>query len=150
MCLYFQSIFMKKKFVAIILISFTSAILHAQINKIVFNKNDEDDNKVFTKVEIEAGANPRELAEHIKKKSQLPDSILKTIPAGAYKVSVEFIIDVHGNTGQVKAKNDPGFGLAERAENILRSYKGEWKPASQCGRLVKSYKTQSVVFIISD
>jgi len=90
------------------------------------------------------------LAEHFKKHSQLPDSISNTIPAGTYKVSVEFVIDVHGNIGQLKAKNDPGFGLARRAENILRSYKGEWRPASQCGRLVKSYKTQPVVFIISD
>ncbi len=114
------------------------------------NTSAQDDNKVFTKVEIEAGANPRALAEHIKKKTQLTDSISKTIPAGTYKVSVEFIIDVHGNIGQVKAKNDPGYGFAERAENILRSYKGEWKPASQCGRLVKSYKTQPVVFIIAD
>lgn len=136
---------MKKKFVAFILIYFASAVLHAQSKE-----SDEDDNMIFTKTEIEAGTNPRALAEHIRKNILLPDSVLKTIPAGAYKIYVEFIIDVHGNISQVKAKNDPGFGLAERAENILRSYKGEWKPASQCGRLVKSYKTQPVVFIISE
>ena len=83
--------------------------------------------------------------EHINKKTQLPDSILKNIPAGTYKVNVQFVIDIHGNVGQIKAKNDPGYGLAKKAVNVVSSYKGKWKPANQCGRNVKAYRKQPIV-----
>ena len=109
----------------------------------------QDQNKVFEKVELDANTNQKAWMEHISKRTQLPDSIIKNIPAGMYKVNVEFVIDVHGNVGQIKAKNDPGFGLAERAINALSSYKGEWKPANQCGRNVKAYKVQIITFVIS-
>ena len=87
----------------------------------------KNENKVFEKVELEAGTNEKAWAEHIRKKTQLPDSILNSIPAGTYLVNVQFIIDKHGNIGQVKAKNDPGYGLAVRAENIISTYTGAWR-----------------------
>ena len=110
--------------------------------------NAQEEVKVFEKVEIEANTNEKALTEHIMKKTQLPDSILKTIPGGTYKVNVQFVIDKHGNVGQVKAKNDPGFGLARRAENIISTYNGTWRPATQCGRNVTAYRVQPVTFII--
>jgi len=73
---------------------------------------------------------------------------LKDIPPGTYKISVQFIIDVHGNIGQIKTLDDPGYGLAKRALIAVSSYKGEWKPANQCGRNVKAYRKQQVVFIV--
>ena len=104
--------------------------------------------RVFEKVELEAGTNEKAWAEHIMKKSQLPDSIVKNIPAGTYKVDVQFVIDKHGNIGQVKAKNDPGFDLAKRAENVISTYSGAWRPATQCGRNVNAYRVQPVIFMI--
>ena len=44
--------------------------------------------------------------------------------------------------------NDPGYGLAKKALNVVSSYKGEWKSANQCGRNVKAYRTQSIVFSV--
>ena len=111
--------------------------------------NAQKEVNVFEKVEIEAGTNEKAWKEHIAKKTQLPDSILNSIPAGSYQVKVQFIIDKHGNIGQIKAKNDPGFGLAKRAENIVLSYNGTWRPATQCGRNVNAYKTQTITFVIS-
>ena len=111
--------------------------------------NAQREAKVFEKVELEANTNERTWMEHIKKKTQLPDSILKEIPPGIYKVNVQFVIDKHGNIGQIKAKNDPGFGLAVRAESIISTYNGTWKPATQCGRNVNAYKTQPISFVVS-
>ena len=111
------------------------------------NAQDEEKN-VFTKVEIEAATNPKAWAEHVRTHTELPDSILKEIPQGTYNVNVQFIIDKHGNIGQVKAKNDPGYGLAKRAERIISNYKGKWQPATQCGRNVNAYKVQSIIFIV--
>lgn len=108
----------------------------------------QDENKVFEKIEINAHTDQKAWAEHISKKTQLPDSVLKNIPPGTYKVNVQFIIDVHGNMGQIKTLNDPGYGLTERAINVVSSYKGEWKPANQCGRNVKAYRREAIVFII--
>ena len=109
--------------------------------------NAQKENRVFEKVELEANTNEKALAEHIRKKTQLPDSI-KNIPAGTYIVNVQFIIDRHGNIGQVKAKNDPGYGLAVRAEYIISTYTGIWRPAIQCGRNVKAYRTQPITFVM--
>jgi len=110
--------------------------------------NAQDENKVFEKVEQNANTNQKAWTEHIAKNSQLPDSVAKNIPAGIYKVNVEFIIDVHGNMGQIKALDDPGYGLAKRALLAVSSYKGEWKPANQCGRNVKAYRKQLITFIV--
>ena len=108
----------------------------------------QEENKIFEKVELNAHTDQKQWAAHIAKKTQLPDSVVKDIPSGTYKVNVQFIIDVHGNMGQIKALNDPGYGLAERAINAVSSFKGEWKPANQCGRNVKAYKVQTIAFVI--
>ena len=97
--------------------------------------NAQKEFNVFEKIEIEAGTNEKAWKEYLAKKTQLPDSILNSIPAGTYRVNVQFIIDKHGNIGQIKAKNDPGFGLAKRAESIVSSYNGTWRPATQCGQM---------------
>lgn len=130
---------MSKKLFICLVVLFSSAIINAQ-----------DEEKIFVKVENEAHTNLKQWTDHIKMNTQLPDSVSKNIPAGTYKVNVQFIVDVHGSIGQIKAKDNPGYGLAEKAENILRAYNGQWKPASQCGRLVKAYRTQPIVFVVKD
>jgi protein TonB len=108
----------------------------------------QDENKVFEKVEQNANTNQKTWTEHISKKTQLPDSIIKDIPVGIYKVNVQFVVDIHGTIGQVKVKNDPGYGLAKMAIDVILTYKGKWQPANQCGRNVKSYKEQPLTFIV--
>jgi len=56
----------------------------------------QDENKVFEKIEINAHTNQKAWAEHISKKTQLPDSLVKVLSFGTYKVIVQFIIEVHG------------------------------------------------------
>lgn len=106
--------------------------------------------QVFTKVEINAGTDQRKWQQYLEKALVLPDSIKQKIPSGAYTVQLQFVIDQHGYIGQVRALNDPGFGLAEKAAKILKNYTGSWQPATQCGRAVKSYQQQSLLFIIED
>jgi len=94
---------MKKQFFILFFLSFVYTISYAQ-----------EKEKVFEKVEIISSTNMKNWNDHIIKATQLPEKNCKDIPAGTYKVSVQFIIDVHGNIGQVKAKNDPGFGLVKK------------------------------------
>jgi hypothetical protein len=106
---------------------------------------------VFQKVELDTG--PVDLVawnNYLQKNTQLPESIAKQIPKGTYKVVVKFIVDKDGYIGQVEAVNDPGFGLAERAIKIIRNYNIAWRPASQCGRTVNSYRQLPLVFVVAD
>ena len=127
---------------------FFAVLSNAQV--IESKKTGDEEPHIFTRVEVEANTNPKAWTEHVRKNTQLPDSALQNIPSGTYKINVQFIVDKHGDIGQVKAKNDPGYGLAKRAEKIISSYKGTWQPASQCGRLVNAYKVQPITFIIPD
>ena len=126
---------MNRKAFASILFTFFVTFINAQ-------------NKVFEKVEVEATTNQKLWNEHMARYSQLPDSVLKNIPPGTYLVSVQFIIDIHGSLGQIETQNDPGYGLAKRAMKAVETYKGEWKPANQCGRNVKAYRKQEFTFVI--
>ena len=135
----------KKIFISTLSLLFT-VIIHAQV--IIDEKEKEDEDKVFTKVNIEAYTNEKAWANHISKYTQLPASVLKDIPPGTYKITVQFVIDVHGNIGQIKTFDDPGYGLAKMALTAVSSYKGEWKPANQCGRNVKAYRKETIVFIV--
>jgi protein TonB len=128
---------MKRKLFITILLLIPFTFLQAQ-----------DENIVFEKVEVNANTDQEVGTEHIAKKIQFPDSVIKEIPAGTYKVNVQFVVDIHGNIGQAKAKNDPGFGLAKMAVEVISTYKGKWQPANQCGRIVKSYKGQPITFIV--
>ena len=110
-----------------------------------------EEDKIFQKVEPEAGpVDPVAWNKYLQKSTQLPDTIARQIPMGTYKVVVKFIVDKYGYIGQVEATNDPGFGLAERAVKIIRNYNIAWRPASQCGRNVKAYRQWPVVFVIKD
>lgn len=109
----------------------------------------QNEEHIFQKVETDANTNPRSWAAHVKKYTELPDSVSNSIPHGVYTVTVQFVIDVHGNIGQVKAVNDPGYGLAKRAEKMVLSYTGKWQSAIQCGRIVRSYKQLLIVFTVA-
>jgi len=122
--------------------------LHSTAQK---NKNKEEDaDKVFTKIEVNAHTDERAWTAYIKKSAVLPDSVAAAIPPGSYPVKVSFIVDQYGNIGEVKAGSNPGYGLARKAEKIVGNYEGIWKPANQCGRNVKSYKEQVVVFVVKE
>lgn len=111
------------------------------------NKSKEDDwDKTFAKVELEAHTDVRAWLTYLKKATVLPDTT--TIPPGTYIVKVKFIVDSNGNISDVYAVSNPGYGLARKAEKIIGNYEGVWIPANQCGRNVKSYKEQVVGFTV--
>jgi periplasmic protein TonB len=123
-------------------------VTSAAAQKTARKASTEETDKIFTKVEIDGGTNKQEWESYIKKSTVLPESVRKSIPPGAYKVQISFILDIHGKLSEIKADNDPGYELAERALRIFKDYKGLWQPANQCGRSVKSYKKMPVIFVV--
>jgi protein TonB len=110
----------------------------------------EDENQVFTKVEVEAqfpggeGAwnkfVQREVERHL-------DELTEDGQAGTCEV--QFIVDKEGNVSSVEALSMKGSKLAEVAVNAIK--KGpRWVPAIQNGRQVKAWRRQKITFRLPD
>lgn len=66
-------------------------------------------------------------------------------PAGSYTVIVSFLVNKEGKVSEVKAENDPGYGIAEEASRVIE--RGPtWVPAVQNGRNVIYRQKQSITF----
>jgi hypothetical protein len=81
-------------------------------------------------------------------KSVLQKAIAGGLTTGSYTVQVRFMIDRDGSICDVKAENDPGFGVAYGLESAIRNAP-KWKPAQRNGRPVRAYKRQPFTFIVS-
>ncbi|MEQ1796359.1 MAG: energy transducer TonB [Lacibacter sp.] len=110
----------------------------------------EDENQVFTKVEVEAqfpGGEgkwnqfvQREVERHI-------DDLTDDGQAGTCEV--QFIVDKEGNVSNVEALTMKGSVLARIAQDAIR--KGpKWIPAIQNGRQVKAWRRQKITFRLPD
>ncbi len=110
----------------------------------------EDEDKVFTKVEIEASfpGGDAGWARYVKKAIEANiDELTEAGESGTCRV--RFIVSKDGTVSNVEATTMKGTKLAEIAVNAIR--KGPpWKPAQQNGRQVNAYREQPVTFTIQD
>ncbi len=105
----------------------------------------EDYDGEFRSVQIEAefiGGRPA-WKRYLESNLNYPEAASENGTTGTVKV--EMVVDKDGNITEVKALNDPGDGLAEEAERVIR--KGpKWRPAEQNGRKVTYRFTQIITF----
>ncbi len=111
----------------------------------------EDEDKVFTKVEIDAqfpGGNAA-WTKYVTKAIQADIDELQEDPSNNGTCVVRFIVDKTGKVSDVEATTMKGSKLAEIATNAIR--KGpNWTPAQQNGRYVNAYRLQPVTFTIQE
>lgn len=110
-----------------------------------------DENQVFTKVEIEASVDPKQWMRHLQTNLQryIEDAASAGMEPGTYTVQVKFLVERDGSITDVQALNDPGFGLAKGAVDVVK--KGpRWSPGIQNGKQVRSYHTQPITFVIQE
>ena len=69
--------------------------------------------------------------------------------SGQYTIIVKFIVSKEGLISEVKAENDPGFGMAAEAERVIRSGP-RWLPAFHHDRNVNAYKRQPITFVVQE
>ncbi len=122
----------------------------AGTGKVEAPKVEEDYDKVFTSVQIEAEfpGGKAGWAKYLEKNlnSQLPSE--NGAPEGRYTVVVSFLVDKNGNISDVTAENDPKYGTKEEAIKVIK--KGPpWKPAQQNGRFVAYRARQAITFVVS-
>ncbi len=114
-------------------------------------KKEEDEDKIFTKVENEAefpggdGAWRRYLEKNLNANTPVDNGA----PEGTYQVIVQFIVSKDGSISEVKALSDHGYGMEAEAIKIIK--KGPaWKAALQNGRNVNAYRKQPITFVVQE
>jgi len=122
--------------------------------KILFAQNSPstiivNDTALFTKVEVEASVDRQQWIDHLTKNLQpiIEKAAKKGMKAGTYTVNVRFLVERDGSINYVEALNDPGYGLAKGAVKVLKTGP-KWKPGEQNGKVVRSYHTQPITFVI--
>ena len=91
--------------------------------------------------------------EYQKKSTVLKDAVKsakeKKMPAGKYKVVVNFKVNADGSVADVKTTNKAvGYGLEDAAINFVKG-SGKWVPANVEGENTKSTINLPVTFSIS-
>lgn len=111
----------------------------------------EDENKIFEKVEIEASVDIRQWRRHLESQLQryIEDAASQGMNPGQYTVQVRFLVERDGSITDVRSLNDPGYGLAKGAEEVVKRGP-KWAPGEQNGRKVRSYHTQPITFVVSE
>ena len=119
--------------------------------KVVEEKKEDDENTVFTKVEVEAAFPGGDAAwrRYLEKNLQGFNPADNGAPAGNYTVFVQFIVDKEGNISDAKALTSYGYGMEDEALKVIK--KGpKWTPAIQNGRNVKAYRKQPITFQVQE
>lgn len=116
-----------------------------QVMAVPVEKKEEED-KIFTKVEIEASfpGGPDAWTEYVRKAIEADLDEFTDKDFGT--CDVKFIVDKSGKVSNVEASTMNGTKLAEVATNIIRRGP-KWLPAEQNGKLVNSYKIQRVTLL---
>jgi periplasmic protein TonB len=112
--------------------------------------NNSEDQKIFEAIEIEASVNVAKWRRQLEKNLQAPveNAAKKGMKAGYYTVLVRFLVEKDGSISDVKALNDPGYGIAEASVKVVATGP-RWTPGEHNGRKVRSYHTQPITFVIS-
>jgi periplasmic protein TonB len=111
----------------------------------------ETEERIFEKVEIEARVNMQAWRKHLENNllPYIENAARRNMKPGQYTVNIRFLVEKDGSISDVKALNDPGFGLAQGAVRVVRTGP-KWDAGEVNGRKVRSYHTQPITFIIQE
>jgi protein TonB len=112
---------------------------------------DDDEGKVFNKVEIEAeypgGASA--WTKYLRNNLDANTPVDNGASEGTYTVIVRFIVSRDGSISDVVAETKHGYGMEAEAIKIIK--KGpKWTPAQQNGRYVNAYRRQPITFVVQE
>lgn len=126
-----------------------SNVVDSSIAKI-FPPLSEDYEKVFTKIETvaEFPGGSSAWKKYLENNLNTQAVVKASAPDSIYIVNVEFTIDKEGNVIDIKALDNPGFGMAEEAVRVIQK-SPRWKPAIQDGRPVVYHSVQGISFQIT-
>lgn len=105
----------------------------------------------FEKVEVEASVSADLWRKHLENNllPYIESAARRGIKPGQYTVNVRFLVEKNGSITNVKALEDPGFGLAQGAVRVVRTGP-KWNAGEMNGKKVRSYHTQPITFSIQE
>ncbi|MBK7434058.1 MAG: energy transducer TonB [Chitinophagaceae bacterium] len=117
--------------------------------QIVEVKKEDDENKIFNKVEVEAAFPGGDAAWRNYLQKNLNGSVPVDNGAGegTFTVIVKFVVSRDGSLSDVSCESDPGFGMCQEAIRVIKKTKN-WTPAIQNGRNVNAYRRQPITFLV--
>jgi protein TonB len=118
--------------------------------QVIEEKKDDDDNKIFDKVEVEASfpGGEGKWRQYLERNCNGQVASDEGAPEGNYTTVVQFVVDKEGNISDVKSLTNLGYGMEGEAMRVIK--KGpNWKPANQNGRAVKAYRKQPITFVVT-
>ena len=115
--------------------------------EVVEVKKEDDENKIFNKVEVEAAFPGGDAAwRNYLQKNLNPDIPVENgAEAGTYTVIVKFVVSKDGSLSDVSCESDPGHGMCAEAIRVIKKTRN-WTPAIQNGRNVNAYRRQPITF----
>lgn len=125
-------------------------IVHTEDSSVAFNlTTDEDENKVYSKVDFEASY----VSGEASWSRYLSNSVDPEIPGdydappGTYTVIIKFIVSKDGTISNVEAETNNGFGMEQESVRVIMN-SGRWEPAIQNGHKVTAYKRQPITWVV--
>jgi protein TonB len=118
--------------------------------QIVEEKKEEDENKIFDKVEIDASfpGGDSKWRRFLETNCNGQVASDNGAPEGTYTTVIQFVVDKEGNISDVRSLTNHGYGMEEEAMRVIK--KGpKWIPAIQNGRQVKAYRRQPITFQVT-
>jgi protein TonB len=118
--------------------------------QIVEEKKEEDENKIFDKVEIEASfpGGDSKWRQYLERTLNANTPVDNGAAEGTYSVVVQFVVDKEGKISDVRPLTNHGYGMEQEAVRVIQ--KGpKWNPAQQNGRQVKAYRKQPITFHVT-
>jgi protein TonB len=131
----------------------TNQIVQAPIDdgKVTEAPKEDDENKIFNKVEVEASFPGGEAAwvRYLRKKLDPNVPIDNGAPPGTYQVVIRFIVSKDGSISDVQAESNHGYGMEKEALKIIKNGP-KWQAALQNGRNVNAYRRQPITFVVTE
>ena len=72
--------------------------------------------------------------------------IKNKVPAGTYKVLVSFMIAKNGKIEDIKVNTNFGYGIEDEMIRAIKKCP-KWRPATNCGKKINSYRQQPITII---
>ena len=122
-----------------------------QGKQVIEEKKEEDENKIFDKVEIEAGfpGGEAKWRQYLERNANAQVAADNGAPEGTYTCIVQFVVDKEGNISDVKPTTSHGYGMEDEAVRVIKRGP-KWTPAIQNGRNVTAYRSQPITFVVSE
>lgn len=119
--------------------------------EVVQVKKDDEENTIFTSVQVEASFPNGEDAwrDYLRRNLNAGTPVDNGASAGKYTVIVKFVVSKDGSLSEIKCENDPGFGMCEEAIRVIKKTKN-WTPALQNGQHVNAYRRQPITFLVEE